>query len=57
MVKLAQNDGLKALTFESTRYDAGDKLGYLIANIEFALKDDKLSASFKDYLKKLSEKL
>lgn len=32
------------------RYDAGDKFGYLKAVVDFALKNDELSADFSDYL-------
>lgn len=36
--------------FEGKRYDAGDKLGFLKATVEFALKDHSLGAAFRDYL-------
>jgi len=54
---LAREKGLHAMTFASKRYDAGDKLGYLIANIEFALKHDDLERPLTEYLKKLIGKL
>ncbi len=50
---LAREKGLQAMTFQSKRYDAGDKLGYLIANIEIALKHDDLEVPLKNYLKTL----
>jgi UTP--glucose-1-phosphate uridylyltransferase len=40
-----------AVRFEGTRYDAGDKLGFLIATVEFALKHPELADEFKDYLR------
>jgi len=43
-----------AVRFEGTRHDAGDKLGFLIANVEFALKREDLAADFKAYLKSLN---
>jgi UTP--glucose-1-phosphate uridylyltransferase len=55
-------DGLKHLLrsrpiygyrFEGTRYDAGDKLGFLKATVEFALKRHDLGAAFGAYLKTL----
>jgi UTP--glucose-1-phosphate uridylyltransferase len=55
-------DGLKALLrehriyglrFEGKRYDAGDKLGYLAATVEFALRRDDLGPAFRQYLKSL----
>jgi UTP--glucose-1-phosphate uridylyltransferase len=39
--------------FEGTRYDAGDKLGFLKATVEFALKRDDLGQPFREYLKGL----
>jgi UTP--glucose-1-phosphate uridylyltransferase len=52
-------DALKALLkkrpvygylFEGKRYDAGDKIGYLKATVELALKNESLSEQFKKYL-------
>ncbi len=40
--------------FEGIRYDAGDKLGFLKATVEFALRREDLGDSFKQYLKELS---
>ncbi len=40
--------------FEGRRYDAGGKLGFLIATVEFALKRPGLGDSFRDYLKNLN---
>lgn len=39
--------------FEGTRYDAGDKLGFLKATVEFGLKRQDLGGPFRDYLKSL----
>jgi len=39
--------------FEGKRYDAGDKLGFLKATVEFALKRQDLGAPFREYLKGL----
>jgi UTP--glucose-1-phosphate uridylyltransferase len=39
--------------FEGTRYDAGDKLGFLKATVEFALKRYDLGQEFRHYLKSL----
>jgi UTP--glucose-1-phosphate uridylyltransferase len=40
--------------FEGTRYDAGDKLGFLKATVEFALKRHDLGGQFRSYLKGLT---
>lgn len=42
-----------AYRFEGTRYDAGDKLGFLKATVEFALKRPDLGGAFREYLKTL----
>jgi len=42
-----------AVRFEGTRYDAGDKLGFLIATVQFALKHPELAPEFRDYLTSL----
>src|SRR6266542_4359201 len=42
-----------AVRFRGTRHDAGDKLGFLIATVEFALKRPDLAAEFKEYLRAL----
>ncbi|WP_321475724.1 UTP--glucose-1-phosphate uridylyltransferase GalU [uncultured Paludibaculum sp.] len=37
--------------FEGQRFDAGDKLGFLKATVEFALKREDLGGAFREYLK------
>jgi UTP--glucose-1-phosphate uridylyltransferase len=39
-----------AVRFQGTRHDAGDKLGFLIATVEFALKRPDLAPGFIKYL-------
>lgn len=48
---LAQKQKMYAYSFSARRYDAGDKLGYLIANIEIALDREDLGADLRQYLK------
>ncbi len=45
-----------AVKLEGTRHDAGDKLGFLIATVEFALKRADLAPEFVKYLKSLDLK-
>jgi len=40
--------------FEGTRYDAGDKLGFLKATVEFALRRADLGGAFGEYLRSLN---
>jgi len=44
---------LYAVKLDGVRHDAGDKLGFLIATVEFALKREDLGADFREYLKGL----
>lgn len=51
MNEMAKTSGLFAYSFNSRRYDAGDKLGFLIANIDLALERDDLKNDLLNYLK------
>jgi UTP--glucose-1-phosphate uridylyltransferase len=50
---LAQERGLWAYIYEGVSYDAGDKLGFLKATVEIALRNGELGADFREYLKSL----
>lgn len=50
--ELARKSPMFALEVEGQRHDAGDKLGFLIATVEFALKNPTLGSEFSDYLSK-----
>ncbi len=50
---ITNNDGrpnLSAYSFNTRRFDAGDKLGFIIANIELALERPDLKDGLMDYL-------
>lgn len=47
---LITKEAMYAYNFEGKRYDVGDKLGFLQATIEFALKKDELREDFINYL-------
>ena len=47
---LIENEAMYAYNFEGRRYDVGDKLGFLQATVEFALKRDELREPFIQYL-------
>jgi UTP--glucose-1-phosphate uridylyltransferase len=53
--ELARTSPMYALEVKGNRYDAGDKLGFLIATVEFALKNPSLGAEFADYLRNRTE--
>lgn len=48
---VAKNKGAVACIFEGRRYDIGNKQGYLEAVVDYALRDEKLSEGFREYLK------
>ncbi|MDU5109537.1 MAG: UTP--glucose-1-phosphate uridylyltransferase GalU [Clostridium sp.] len=47
---LIENEAMYAYNFEGRRYDVGDKLGFLQATVEFALKKEELREPFIEYL-------
>jgi UTP--glucose-1-phosphate uridylyltransferase len=51
--KMARDYPLFGYLFEGTRYDAGNKLGFLQATVEFAREDPELGDTFTKYLKSL----
>jgi UTP--glucose-1-phosphate uridylyltransferase len=53
MKHLLRSRPLYALRFEGKRYDAGDKLGFLKATVEYALRRHDLGGPFREYLKGL----
>jgi UTP--glucose-1-phosphate uridylyltransferase len=50
---LLRSRPIYAYRFEGIRYDAGDKLGFLKATVEFALRRRDLGGPFREYLKSL----
>jgi len=50
---LLKKEKIYAYVYEGTRHDTGDKLGFLKATVEFALKRPDLGEEFRRYLKGL----
>lgn len=50
---LAKLDAVYAYAFDGKRYDLGDKLGFLKATVEFALRREDLGPAFRTYLREL----
>lgn len=48
---LISKEEMYAYVFEGRRHDVGDKLGFLQATVEYALKREDLKEDFKEYLK------
>lgn len=57
-MKMMSNDGkMMALDFEGTRYDMGNKLGVMQAQVETALKHPEIGEGFRAYLKEIAKTL
>ena len=54
--ELATIEAMYAYVFEGRRHDVGDKLGFLEATVEFALKREDLREGFLSYLEGIVEK-
>ena len=50
---LAKEQDMYACEFEGTRYDVGDRMGFLKATVEFALRRQDLQKDFAQFLKEL----
>lgn len=50
---LIKQEEVYAYPFEGTRYDCGSKLGYMKAQIQYALKDNEIAGEFSEYLKQV----
>ncbi len=51
---LAREEGLAGYRFEGDRYDAGDRFGYLKANIAFALKRPELRDPLRAFMREVA---
>ena len=50
LLSLISEEAMYAYKFEGKRYDVGDKLGYIQANIEYALRNPELREELVEYL-------
>ena len=53
LLNLISEEAMYAYDFEGTRYDVGDKLGFLKATVEYALRREDLRDGFVEYLNTL----
>jgi UTP--glucose-1-phosphate uridylyltransferase len=51
---LARGQGLLGYRFEGDRYDAGDRVGYVKANVSFALKRPDLGPQLREWLREVT---
>lgn len=56
LLTLMKEEAMYAYNFEGRRYDVGDKLGFLQATVEYALRKSELKDDFIQYLKTIVEK-
>lgn len=54
---LVEQEAMYVYNFEGKRYDVGDKLGFLQATVEYALRKSSLNKEFTEYLKGVVETL
>ncbi len=52
MAVMARESGMYAVEFEGKRYDMGNKLSYLMANVECAVNNEEYGEEFKEYLRR-----
>src|SRR3954469_13343088 len=57
IARLMNDEAVYAYRFAGKRFDCGSKLGYLQANVEYALAHPELACPFRTYLKKLSKEI
>ncbi|MBM6861003.1 UTP--glucose-1-phosphate uridylyltransferase GalU [Clostridium saudiense] len=51
LLQLVKEEAMYAYDFEGRRYDVGDKLGFLQATVEYALRKPELREGFMEYLR------
>ena len=57
MKLLAQAEGMVGVQYQGTRYDMGNKLGILQADIEVGLKHPEIGPELREYIKNLAKNL
>ena len=57
MRTIAQRDGMIGVDFSGTRYDMGNKIGILKANIEVGINHPEIGDDFREYIKEIAGKL
>ncbi|MEG2928482.1 MAG: UTP--glucose-1-phosphate uridylyltransferase GalU [Oscillospiraceae bacterium] len=57
MAVMARNGHMNAVDFEGKRYDMGNKLGFLMANVEQAVNHGEIGEDFRKYIKEFAKSL
>jgi UTP--glucose-1-phosphate uridylyltransferase len=53
MKELSKSQSFHGVRFDGATYDCGSKLGFLTANVAFALADTEIAPGFRQELRKL----
>ena len=53
LISLIEKPGLYGLEFDGNRYDCGNKLGFIEANVNFGLNDKNISKNLRNLLRKI----
>jgi UTP--glucose-1-phosphate uridylyltransferase len=54
---LCKSQRVLALDIQGSWHTTGDPLRYLMANVEYALRDEEISADFADYLQRVARRV
>lgn len=57
LLQLVEEEAIYSYNFEARRYDVGDKLGFLQATVEYALRKIEIKNDFINYLKNIIQYL
>ena len=57
MRELARKEGMMGIEYSGKRYDMGNKLSIMQANVEQALAHKEIGRDFKEYIKQLAKTL
>ena len=57
LLALSKKREMYAYEFDGTRFDAGDKIGYLKAIMAFGISHDEIGSEFRQYVKDIASKL
>jgi len=55
IAELIKTEGVQAYCLEGNSYDCGDKLGYLKATVQFAMKNNEVGKEFTSWLKEFTK--
>ena len=57
VLELAQEGNLLASNFEGERFDVGDKVGYIKANVVLGLEREETAQTVKEFIKEIANRI